>query len=59
MNQFHLLRPEWLLALLPLLLLLWKPLSRNNHAGNLAAACDPHHAYLLIGCADKPAPGFT
>ncbi|MCP5445870.1 MAG: VWA domain-containing protein [Chromatiaceae bacterium] len=56
MNQFHLLRPEWLLALPSLLLLLWKLQSRNNHAGNLAAVCDPQLLpYLLIGARDKPA----
>jgi len=58
MNQFHLLRPEWLLALLPLMFLVWKLQSRKKHSGNLSSVCDPRLLpYLLIGERDKP--GFN
>lgn len=56
MNQFHLLRPEWLLALIPLLLLLWRMQSGRARAGNLATVCDPQLLpYLLISAKEKPA----
>ena len=58
MNAFHLLRPEWLLALIPLMLLLWQLQSRRRRSGNLDAVCDPRLLpYLLIGARDKP--GFN
>ena len=56
MNQLHLLRPEWLLALIPLLLLLGMLQTKRKHAGNLSAVCDPRLLpWLLIGARSKTA----
>ena len=56
MNQLHLLRPEWLLALIPWMLLLWMLQSRRKRSGNLSAVCDPRLLpYLLIGTGSKSA----
>lgn len=40
MSHFHLLRPEWLVALLPLALLLWWKYRQRPRAGDWSAVCD-------------------
>ncbi|PLX81675.1 MAG: hypothetical protein C0617_16420 [Desulfuromonas sp.] len=48
--QFHFLRPAWLLALLPLGLLLWWGWRRRSGGGNWEAVCEAHLLpHLLIG----------
>jgi len=50
MNNFHFLRPEWLLALLPLLLLLFWLVRRRLHSRSWQAVCDPELLpHLLLG----------
>lgn len=50
MDQFHLLRPAWLLALIPLLLLLAMWHLKRKRGANLSAVCDPRLLpHLLIG----------
>ena len=50
MSHFHFLRPEWFLALLPLLLLLFWLARRQLHGRSWQAVCDPELLpYLLLG----------
>ena len=49
MNAFHFLRPEWLLALIPLALALGLMYRRKGLAGNWRSVCDPALLpYLMI-----------
>ena len=49
MEPFHFLRPEWLLALIPLTLALWLMYRRKGQAGNWRSVCDPALLpYLMI-----------
>ena len=49
MSEFHLLRPVWLLALIPLALLILLLRNRRTQAGNLSTVCDARLLpYLLI-----------
>ena len=53
MAEFHFVRPLWLLALIPLALLLWR---LRGHGGGLAAwrgVCDPHLLEALTVGADQ------
>jgi Ca-activated chloride channel family protein len=54
LNQFHFIRPEWLLVILPLLLLSWALLRKKTFSPNWEAVIDarllPH---LLLGVAAK------
>jgi len=48
--EFHIIRPWWLLALLPLLLVLWGLRHRPASESAWRAVCDPHLLkYLLVG----------
>ncbi|MCP3870153.1 MAG: VWA domain-containing protein [Gammaproteobacteria bacterium] len=47
MSQFHFIRPEWLLALVPLAALLWFLYHRKRSAGNWKHACDPVLLHFL------------
>jgi Ca-activated chloride channel family protein len=50
MNSFHFLRPEWFLALLPTLLLLWWLARRRLRSRSWQAVCDPELLpHLLLG----------
>lgn len=52
MAAFHFLRPFWLLALLPLLVMLWRLSRLRFRAGSLTRICDPELLpFLLI---DRP-----
>ena len=42
MTELHLLRPGWLLALLPLLLLVWRLAKPALAYSNWSRVCDPH-----------------
>lgn len=54
MSDLHLLRPEWLLALLPLLLVLFMLRSKRGQNGNLDRICDPRLLpYLLIDSPER------
>lgn len=47
--SFHFLRPEWLLTLLPILLLLWKSLQQHSEKGNWDHFIDPNFRKILLG----------
>ena len=48
-GDFHWLRPAWLLALIPLALLLWLQYRRKRQGGNWQTVCDPQLLpYILI-----------
>ncbi len=50
MSELHLLRPYWLLALLPLALVLWRMWRSESESQSWRAVCDPRLLhYLLIG----------
>jgi len=50
MSELHLLRPYWLLALLPLVLVLWRMWRSKSESQNWRAVCDPRLLhYLLVG----------
>lgn len=50
MNELHLLRPYWLLALIPLLILCWKFWHQKFHSRSWQAVCDPRLLpHILIG----------
>ncbi len=40
--QFHLLRPWWLLGLIPLAIIVWRLWHQRNVAQNWNAICDAH-----------------
>lgn len=48
MGNYHLLRPWWLLALLPWMLLLWHCWRKNASLQSWEAVCDPHLLAHLI-----------
>ncbi|MGD8572956.1 MAG: VWA domain-containing protein [Gammaproteobacteria bacterium] len=49
-NNFHFLRPYWLLALIPMAIVLWLYGRRRLKAGNWNRACDPQLLpFLLMG----------
>ena len=51
-DEFHFLRPLWLLALAPLALLLWRVSRGDNSTDVWHEVCDPHLLpYLLVGSA--------
>lgn len=47
-SELHLIRPFWLLALLPLLVLAWQTLKKQGGANAWAQVCDPHLLPYLI-----------
>jgi len=50
MSELHLLRPLWLLALVPLALLLWRLAVAGSSSRSWQRACDPHLLpYMLTG----------
>jgi len=54
MNHFHFLRPEWFLALIPLVIALWRLKIERQQAGNWRSVCDPALLpFLLEGQQDK------
>jgi len=58
MSDLHLLRPAWLLALIPLILLLIMLRSRRRRGGNLGSICDPRLLpYLLIDSPERARSG--
>jgi Ca-activated chloride channel family protein len=49
-EQFHFIRPYWLLTILPLLVMLWLLLHRQLSSGNWTAVCDPELLpHILLG----------
>lgn len=49
-EQFHFIRPYWLLAFIPLLYLLWMVVKRQRVSGNWQAVCDPRLIpHILMG----------
>ena len=49
-EQFHFLRPYWLLTLLPLAWIVWRYWHRQQQGGNWQSVCDPHLLpHLLMG----------
>ncbi len=50
MSDFHFIRPEWFLALIPLVVALWRLKIKRQQAGNWRSVCDPALLpYLLDG----------
>src|SRR3989338_5693319 len=47
-SEFHLIRPFWLLALLPLVVLAWQTLKKQSAMNAWAKVCDPHLLPHLI-----------
>lgn len=59
MSEFHLLRPLWLLALLPLALLLWQLVRRHGSGNDWTKVVDAHllpHLLVRQGASSRPAP---
>lgn len=55
MNSFHFLRPEWLLALVPVLFILWQLMKMRGSDHAWRKACDPHLlTHLLIQSETNP-----
>ena len=48
MNQFHFLRPEWFLLLIPLSILIWYISSKTLSAGSWRRVCDPSLLPFLL-----------
>lgn len=49
-EQFHFIRPYWLLAFIPMLYIVWLVITRQRRSGNWQAVCDPRLIpYILMG----------
>ena len=50
LEEFHFIRPYWLLAIVPLVVMLWLLLRRQFSSGNWATVCDPQLLpHILLG----------
>jgi len=53
LELFHFIRPYWLFALLPLLIILWLLIHRHLSSGNWAKVCDPELLPHILIAQDK------
>ncbi len=55
LEEFHFIRPIWLFAIIPLIVMLWLLLRRQLNSGNWAKVCDPQLLpHILLGKEGKP-----
>lgn len=54
MAEFHFLRPEWFIALLPMLFILWRLWHQQHQSRSWQSVCDPRLLpFLLVGTAGR------